>query len=88
VSRYEAREYNCETNGSVTLQVIPQLDVPRQLLFDMREGRDVRSGPVRSEQGVDSVVTVVWGGPERGDGTRQVLAWYEMDAGCTVSAPQ
>jgi hypothetical protein len=88
VSRYEAREYSPEVNGPVIFRVMPQLDVPRRLLFDMREGREVRSGPVRSEQGVESVLTIIWGGAVREDGTRKVLAWYEMDARGTVSAQQ
>jgi hypothetical protein len=88
VNRYEAREYSPEVNGPVTFRVVPQLDVPRRLLFDMREGREVLSGPVRGEQGVDSVITIIWGGAVREDGTRKVLAWYEMDAGDAVGAPQ
>lgn len=88
MSRYLATEYNPGMGGRVAARTVPQIDIPRQLLTDIQEGRDVRSGLIEGEKGEKSVVTVVWARTAREDGTRAVLAWYEMDAGGVVSAPQ
>lgn len=88
MDRYKATEYNPGMDGAVSARVVSQIDIPRQLLRDIEEGRDVRSGLVEGERDGRSVVTIIWGRTVREDGTRAALAWYEMNAGATVGAPQ
>lgn len=93
MKRYRATEYNPGMDGSVTARIMSQIDIPRQLLRDVAEGQDVRSGLVNGQETEDraagqSVVTIIWGQTVWGDGTRAVLAWYEMDAREAVSASQ
>jgi hypothetical protein len=73
---YEAYEFN-PGPGGVEVVKVPQMDVPRRLLKDVRKGRVVISGQVEHQDSGETAVSIVWGPHRRTDGSRPVLAWYE-----------